>query len=120
MDVSGVSKNKGARIHQWDCHNGGNQRWILSYRGEQAILTAQHSKMAASIKDDSVTKGADLVQMPNTNNNNQKFYISFGKGGYKIKNSKSGKCLDVYGAGKQNGAKIIQVILSYNFLVGLP
>lgn len=29
MDVAGVSVNNGARLHQWDCHWGGNQQWTL-------------------------------------------------------------------------------------------
>jgi len=29
LDVAGKSQNNGAAIHQWDCHWGNNQRWLL-------------------------------------------------------------------------------------------
>jgi len=111
LDVSGASKNAGTQIIQWDCHNGGNQKWILSYNGNNAILTAQHSNFAASINKSSKLNGAELVQFPNKNQPNQRLQIKKNSGVYTIVSTFSGKCIDVYGGGKQNGAKIIQVII---------
>jgi len=109
MDVSGISKNNGAIIFTWDCHNMGNQRWILSYSGEDAILTAEHSNLSATMKNGETTNGTELIQMPNQNETHQKFQIIPANGGFKIVNTKSGKCLDVQNSGKHNSAKIIQV-----------
>lgn len=35
MDVAGVSTNAGARLHNWECHGGANQRWFLESPPEQ-------------------------------------------------------------------------------------
>ena len=110
FDVSGVSRNNGAIIHQWKCNNGGNQKWTLSYNGGDAMLTAQHSNLVASVHNASTLNGVDFVQWSNQNGAHQKFRITFSNGGYKIVNVKSGKCVDVSGAGKHNGARIVQVI----------
>ena len=33
IDVSGVSNATGANIHQWQCHNGNNQKWkVCSFK----------------------------------------------------------------------------------------
>ena len=109
FDVSGKSRNTGAKIHQWDCHNGGNQKWRLSYNGREAVLINKLSNMAASIEGSSKNNEVDFVQMPFTNGANQKFRITFKKGGYELVNVNSGKCVDVFQQNKNNAARIIQV-----------
>lgn len=34
LDVTGFSKNDGARVIQWPCHGGDNQKWYLQRRGD--------------------------------------------------------------------------------------
>jgi len=32
LDVSGGRDADGQRVHLWNCHNGWNQKWIISYK----------------------------------------------------------------------------------------
>ena len=110
MDVNGASQNDGAQIIQHDCHGGKNQDFAVSFENGQLVLTAQHSNKVVSIEGAKKVNGANAQQQSNKNSSNQK-YIVRPKGGnkYQLVSVNSNKCLDVYGGGKQNGARIIQV-----------
>jgi len=44
LDVSGISLDLGAVLHQWDCHGWGNQQFALTPLGGNAYLVvAAHS-----------------------------------------------------------------------------
>ena len=73
------------------------------------ILIAQHSKQILSVKDNSNKNGALAVQLKNINKPYQQYTLKKHNNGIYSIVTFSGKCLDVYGGGKQNGANIIQV-----------
>lgn len=112
LDVTGVSMSGGANIVQWECHNGTNQKWDIKIDNNNfATLTAQHSKMVLNVKGGSKDKGADLIQWKGSNAPNEKWILKKESGVYKIISSSSKKCADAYEGNKNNGGKVVQVIL---------
>jgi len=121
LDVQGVSQANGAQIIQWDCHNGKNQDFAVTYQGNQIILTAQNSHKAVTISGGNKNNGANAQQQPVKNLPEQKFIVKpKGNNKYLLVFAHSNKCLDVLGWGKHNGANIIQVNYFFNsYIVGL-
>ncbi|MCB1759812.1 MAG: RICIN domain-containing protein [Gammaproteobacteria bacterium] len=111
LDVSGVSQNDGANVHQWDCHSGDNQQWELIPHSSGAYqLRAKHSGKCldgywANSQGDNLkqwscaSSGTSWIsdQLFNLDKNSD--------GSYRITHS-SGKCVDVYNSSQDNGGKI--------------
>jgi len=113
-DVSGASKNDGAIIHQWKCHGGKNQDWVLTYNADNmAIFTGADSKKLISVDKAGKSKGVGIVQLSSAspNKDHQFWKLKPVDGVFQIINLNSGKCFDVSGASKNDGAKIHQVII---------
>ncbi|QLE01270.1 carbohydrate-binding protein [Galbibacter sp. BG1] len=110
MDVSGVSQNNGARIHQWTWGNGNNQKWKVESVGKGNYkLTAQHSNKSLDIVDGSTANGTEIQQWDYFGNDNQKWKIQEASTGfYKIISVKSNKALEVPGGQNTNGIKLVQ------------
>ncbi|HEY0829152.1 MAG TPA: RICIN domain-containing protein [Bacilli bacterium] len=72
-------------------------------------MVARHSGKLAGISGDSTADGANVVQLPDSGHNSQKWVITdLGNGYFKVINVNSGKSLDIYNASTANGAKAIQ------------
>ncbi|MCP5417087.1 MAG: RICIN domain-containing protein [Chromatiaceae bacterium] len=112
LDVSGVSYADGAKVHQWSCHGGDNQKWSLIPHASGAYqLKAKHS---GKCLDGSLAKtGGDSMQWScasatDSRISEQLFYLeSNSDGSYRIKHKDSSKCLDVEGSSTYDGAKIL-------------
>ena len=109
MDVSGVSQEDGAYIHQWNWWDSDNQKWYLQSLGNGYYkINAKHSGKCLDATGGN-TNGGDIVQWPCHGGDNQIFkIIDAGGGYYNIKAKYSGQCLDVYNASQDDGAKFIQ------------
>ncbi len=77
MDISGASKNRGGKVHQWDCHNGGNQKWkIVPRGGEWNSFVVQHSNKCLDLAQGKKNNGAQFHQWDyNAKNSNQLFQV---------------------------------------------
>ena len=110
VDVSDVSTNPSANVHQWDYVGGENQHWILDVTNDgYYTITAAHSGLCLDVQDWSTAAGGNVLQWHNNQQANQKWkFEKLDDGYYKITNQHSGKVLDVSGASVDNGANIQQ------------
>ncbi len=120
MDLSGVSKSNGANVHQWSCNNGKNQDWKLAYTKDNVgFLTVMHSNQVLTVQNDGKNNGASFVQMPYENKQNQHYTFKKEGATFKVIVKSTGKCIDVSGASKNNGANIHQVSINLNLFSGI-
>ena len=110
LDVSEISKENGASIHQWDWWNGDNQKWFLqTVGGDYSRLSVKHSGKCMDVSGPSYDNGANIQQWSCHGGDNQKFRIvEAGEGYYKIIAKHSGKCMDVSRYSYDDGANIHQ------------
>jgi hypothetical protein len=84
MDVNGASLDNGARIIQWTCNGGNNQKWKVSTQGAGFRLQALHSGKCLDVAGVSKATGAAYQQWscktPDSNNN-QTFKLNGASGG---------------------------------------
>lgn len=52
LDVNDESKDDGAKIQQWDCHQGANQLWKVQWQDGSFSLVSVNSGRCAAIDDD--------------------------------------------------------------------
>jgi hypothetical protein len=52
LDVNDASKDDGAKIQQWDCHQGPNQQWKVQWQGSSFALVSVNSGRCVAIDDD--------------------------------------------------------------------
>ena len=70
MDVSGISKDNGARVWQWGNWDGPNQKWTL---GEKDTLTSVHSGKCLDVLGFRTDPGATIGQWDCNGSSNQRF-----------------------------------------------
>ncbi|MGB7392809.1 MAG: M12 family metallopeptidase [Pricia sp.] len=97
MDITGASRNSGARLQQWPWKNGNNQKFRVQNAGGGSYrLTAVHSGKVLDVVDGSTANSAEIQQWDYAGNNNQKWnLVSKGGGEYEIVSVNSGKLIDV-------------------------
>ncbi len=119
MDVEGVSKNDGARIHQWAYTGGQNQFWhmYVDYGHGSPYLNgvSVNSSKCLGVSGASKSNGASIVQWSCNGSKDQTWVWawtgSFNGGGWPIwnlVNLNSGMCLGISGASLQEGAYAVQ------------
>jgi hypothetical protein len=52
LDVNDASKDDGAKIQQWDCHQGPNQQWKVQWQDGSFALVSVNSGRCVAIEDD--------------------------------------------------------------------
>ncbi len=73
------------------------------------VLVNRNSGKALDVYNLSTANGADIVQWPRNNGNQQQWqFVSSGNGAYRLKSRLSSKVLDVYNWSTANGAEIVQ------------
>jgi predicted nucleic acid-binding Zn-ribbon protein len=102
LDISGVSRNAGARTHAWECHGGGNQRFTMDNKGR---IVVQHSGQCLDVYNFNTANGAAVVQWPCHDGENQKWYFDEQNRIHSV--LVPNKCLDISANSKNNGAPII-------------
>lgn len=109
MDVYGGSRDNGAAIIQWDCHNGDNQAWsLVPVGGDYYKLVAAHSGKCLDVYGASRDNGARLIQSDCHGGDNQLFRRDQFGSYYRLQAKHSNRCVDVYGAQRDNGVQLIQ------------
>jgi hypothetical protein len=74
MDVSGVAKSNGTKVHSWSCNNAANQSW--SYQPGTGQLTDANSGKCLDLPGGNDANGTQLqIYDCNGTNNNQKWEV---------------------------------------------
>lgn len=111
LDVRDHSLAPGAPVQQWDCHGGANQQFrVIDGGNSTIILEGVESGQTLMIADALMDDGAPLIQTFETVGNAALFHIkpTALAGNFTIVTGQAGKCLDIAGLSKDNGASILQ------------
>ncbi|MCB0187175.1 MAG: RICIN domain-containing protein, partial [Caldilineaceae bacterium] len=109
VDVNGGSTSNGARIIQWSCHTGNNQKWRVETVGTHYRLTAVHSNKVIDVYGGSTRAGAKLIQWSWHSGTNQQWTIrAVADGVYEIVSVKSSLCMDVTNGSTSRGTDLQQ------------
>jgi hypothetical protein len=111
LDVSGNSSAASAAIDQWTCNGQANQQFqFVPASGGYGELRAQNSGDDVAVAGSSNAAGTpDIIQqVPNGAASSQWLPVQQSDGSWEFKNSGSGLCLDVYGAGSSTGQQLDQ------------
>jgi hypothetical protein len=111
LDVFGNSTASGAAIDQWTCNGQSNQQFqFVPTSGGYGQLEARNSGDAVAVASGSTAAGTpDIIQQPPSGaTSSQWLPTQQSDGSWQFKNSSSGLCLDVYGAGSNLGQQLDQ------------
>ena len=108
VDVDGWSRDNGAKVQQWDCHNGNNQQWRLQKTGNYYLIISLNSGKCLDVDGWSRDNGAKVQQWDCHGGENQQWSLKKVGSYYKIVSRNSGKCLDVNGGKNGNGVSLQQ------------
>ena len=101
----------GAAIDQWTCNGQSNQQFqFVPASGGDGELQAQNSGDDLTVSGNATAAGTpDIVQQPVSGSAaSQWLPMQQSDGSWEFKNSGSGLCLDVYGAGGNTGQQLDQ------------
>jgi Ricin-type beta-trefoil lectin domain-like len=111
LDVYGNTTANGAAIDQWTCNGQPNQQFqFVPGSGGYGALQAQNSGDDITVTGTATTAGTpDIAQEPASSSaSSQWLPVQQTDGSWEFKNSASGLCLDVYGAGSNLGQQLDQ------------
>jgi hypothetical protein len=111
LDVYGNTSSSGAAIDQWSCNGQSNQQFqFVPVANGYGELQAQNSGQDVSVANASTAQGSpDIVQQP-VSGAAASLWLpqQQSDGSWQFKNQNSGLCLDVYGAGSNQGQQLDQ------------
>ncbi|MCO5995626.1 RICIN domain-containing protein [Actinoallomurus rhizosphaericola] len=111
LDVYGNSSASGAAIDQWSCNGQSNQlfQFVPGLNG-YGELQAQSSGQVVGVSGGSTAQGTpDIVQQARSGAASTMWKpVAQSDGSWSFQNSGSGLCLDVYGAGSNQGQQLDQ------------
>jgi Ricin-type beta-trefoil lectin domain-like len=111
LDVYGNSGASGAVIDQWTCNGQSNQQFqFLTGSNGFGELQARNSGQVIAVANGSTTQGSpDIVQQPRSGAASTMWKpVAQSDGSWSFQNQNSGLCLDVYGAGGDQGRQLDQ------------
>ncbi|HEX6526168.1 MAG TPA: RICIN domain-containing protein [Streptosporangiaceae bacterium] len=111
LDVFGNTTASGAAIDQWTCNGQANQQFqFVPTSGGNGELQAQNSGDDITVSGNATAAGTpDIVQEPaSASASSQWLPMQQSDGSWEFKNSASGLCLDVDGAGSNLGQQLDQ------------
>lgn len=111
LDNFGNTSNAGAIIDQWGCNGQSNQEFeFVSTSGGYGELLIENSGQDVTVSGSSTSQGVpDIVQeQVNGNSASQWLPSQQSDGSWQFQNKNSGLCLDVYGAGSNQGQQLDQ------------
>jgi hypothetical protein len=111
LDVSGNTTASGAAIDQWTCNGQSNQQFqFVPGSGGSGELQAQNSGDDITVTGSAAAAGTpDIVQEPASSSASAQWLpVQQSDGSWEFKNSASGLCLDVFGAGASLGRQLDQ------------
>jgi len=77
LDVSGSSRENGARVQTYAWNGGANQRWRGQGSRESFVLVNVHSGKCLDVRDGSRSDGAALIQHECGGGANQRWHVGF-------------------------------------------
>jgi hypothetical protein len=111
LDVFGNTTAAGAAIDQWTCNGQSNQQFqFVPGSGGFGALQAQNSGDDVTVTGSATAAGTtDIVQQPASSSASGQWQpVQQSDGSWEFKNSASGLCLDVFGAGANLGQQLDQ------------
>jgi hypothetical protein len=111
LDVSGNTAASGAPIDQWTCNGQSNQQFqFVPGSGGFGALQAQNSGDDVTVTGNATASGTpDIAQEPASGSASAQWLpMQQSDGSWEFKNSVSGLCLDVFGAGSNRGQQLDQ------------
>ncbi len=112
LDISGNSTANGASLVIWPCKTSGNANQEFEFTpvsGGYGELTNQNSDKSLAVLHASTSDGAQVIQYTTNGTSNSLWLpVSLGNGQWQFRNQNSGLCLDVTGAGTQQGTTLQQ------------
>jgi Ricin-type beta-trefoil lectin domain-like len=111
LDVYGNTTAAGAAIDQWTCNGQSNQQFqFVPGSGGYGALQAQNSGDDVTVTGSATAAGTpDIAQEPASSSaSGQWLPVAQSDGSWEFKNSASGLCLDVFGAGGNLGQQLDQ------------
>lgn len=110
LDVYGGYQSNGARLIQWGCHGGDNQRWIVETNSDgYSALMAKHSGQCMTVKNAETRNGAAIVQQPCNSQPNQLWQIEeLNDGSFRLTAQHSDRVADISGVSQRHGAAVHQ------------
>ena len=111
LDVDGNTTASGAAIDQWTCNGQSNQQFqFVAGSGGSGVLQAQNSGDDVTVTGSATASGTpDIVQEPASGSSSSQWLpMQQSDGSWEFKNSASGLCLDVFGAGATLGQQLDQ------------
>jgi hypothetical protein len=111
LDVFGNTTTAGAAIDQWTCNGQSNQQFqFVPGSGGNGQLQAQNSGDDVTVTGSATAAGTpDIAQEPPSSSaSSQWLPVRQSDGSFEFKNSASGLCLDVFGAGSNTGQQLDQ------------
>ena len=106
VDLPGGQTRDGTPAIQYDCHGGPNQQWRIDYAAP-TTGTRIVSRLSGKCLGIDSGSGSPVVQSRCTDSPNQLWMREVVIDGSILRNVASGLCLDVPGASRANGAKLI-------------
>jgi microsomal dipeptidase-like Zn-dependent dipeptidase len=111
LDVNGVTPRDGAKVTQWTCNGGSNQRFSLrGVEGGRYELVAAVSDKCVEVEAGAVTPGTGVAQMPCTSAAHQRFDLVRNGNTFALRASHSQLCLEVEDQARKDGAPVLQTI----------
>ena len=109
-NVDGSSTRDGARLTQWSCHLGSNQRWIFTHTGNDFYeVKAKHSGKCLEVASANASNGTALRQWSCNGANSQRWkVVANGDGSIRLSAKHSGKVAEVAGTSTYNGVALRQ------------
>jgi hypothetical protein len=111
LDVFGNTTAAGAVIDQWTCNGQSNQQFqFVPGSGGYGALQAQNSGDDVTVTGSATAAGTpDIAQEPASSSASAQWLpVQQSDGSWEFKNSASGLCLDVFGAGSNLGQQLDQ------------
>lgn len=107
IDLPGGQTRDGTPAIQYDCHGGPNQQWRIDHAAPTTNTRIVSRLSGKCLGIDSGSAGSPVVQSRCTDSPNQLWMRALVIDGSIFRNVASGLCLDVPGASRANGAKLI-------------
>jgi chitinase len=110
VDIAGQGTADGTTIHQWACHGGASQQWVMEPTDSgYARFVSRHSGKVLDIAEVSTADGARLHQWGYVGGANQQFKaVSLGNGYHRLEARHSGKVLDVSNCWTSGDGTVLQ------------
>ena len=111
LDGYGDTGSAGAAIDQWSCNGQTNQQFeFVPVSGGYGELQIENSGQDVTVANSATTQGSpDIVQEPVAGTAAALWQpVVQSDGSYEFRNQNSGLCLDVYGAGSNQGQQLDQ------------